>query len=136
MSQGDVETLRGLYAEWAQGNLWALSDIADPNIEWEWSVGLASLSGGPRIYRGLDEIRAATLEWLAAWDFYWMTAEDFIDAGDKTVVLMHAHARAEGADTVVEQRMAAVWALRNGRAIRVRFYEDEDQALEAAGLRE
>ncbi len=67
MSQANVERLRWLYGEWAEGNLWALRNIADPAIEWEWSVGLATLYGGPRIYRGLEQIEAATREWLTAW---------------------------------------------------------------------
>jgi hypothetical protein len=98
MSQQNVKALRWLYGEWAKGNLWALRDIADPHIEWEWSPNLASLSGGPRIYRGLEEIGAATLEFLAAWDHYWMTAEEFIEAGEEIVVFMHVHARAASTD--------------------------------------
>jgi len=136
MSQEDVDTLRWLYGEWAKGNLWALRDIADPHIEWEWSPNLASLSGGPRVYRGLDEIGAATLEFLEAWDHYWMTAEDFIDAGDQIVVFMRVHARAASTDSAVEQRSTAVWTLRNGRAVRVRYYDDRAEALESAGLKE
>jgi ketosteroid isomerase-like protein len=135
MSQENVEALRGLYGEWAKGNLWALRDIADPQIEWEWSPNLASLSGGPRVYRGLDEIGAATLEFLAAWDQYWMTAEDFIEAGDQIVVFMRLHARAGSTDRAVEQRSTAVWTLRNGRAVRVRYYDDRAEAMEAAGLK-
>jgi ketosteroid isomerase-like protein len=135
MSSDNVEALRRLYAEWEEGNLWALRDIADPDIEWEWSEGLAAISGGPRIYHGLDEIGAATAEFLKAWRFYWMTAEEFVDAGDKVVVLMQAHARAAGAERVLEQRFAGVWTMRDGRALRVRYYEDRDEALEAAGLR-
>jgi ketosteroid isomerase-like protein len=136
MSEENVEALRSLYGEWAKGNLWALRDIADPAIEWEWSEGMASLYGGPRTYRGLEEIGAATLEWLAAWDSYWMTAEDFIEAGDVIVVFMHLYARAAGTDSVTEQRAAAVWTLRNGRAVSVRYYDDKAEALEAAGLAE
>lgn len=136
MSQENVEALRWLYGEWAKGDLWALRDIADPNIEWEWSPGLASISGGSRISRGLDEIAVATLEWLEAWDRYWMTAEDFIEAGDEIVVLMRLHARAAASDSVVEQRIAAVWTLRNGRAVRVRYYDNRAEALEAAGVSE
>src|SRR6476660_3552993 len=100
MSQENVEALRWLYREWAQGKLWALRDIADPAIEWEWSERMASLYGGPRIYLGVEEIGAATLEWLEAWDSYWMTAEDFIETGDGTVVFMRLHARAAGTDIV------------------------------------
>ena len=85
---------------------------------------------------GLEEIGAATLEWLAAWDSYWMTAEDFIEAGNEIVVSMQLHARAAGTDRVTEQRATAVWTLRNGRAVRVRYYDDRADALEAAGLTE
>jgi ketosteroid isomerase-like protein len=92
---------------------------------------------GPRIYRGLKEIGAATLEWLEAWDFYWMTAEDFIEADDEIVVVpMHLHARAASTDSVTEQRGVGVWTLRNGKATHVRFYDDKAEALEAAGLSE
>jgi ketosteroid isomerase-like protein len=134
MSHEGVEQLRWLYGQWAKGNLWALRDVADPDMEWEWSEGLASLSGGPRVYRGLEEIGEATLEWLAAWDSYWMTGEEFIPAGDKVVVRMTVHARAANTDRVLEQRMAAVWTLRDGRAIRARYYDEPSQAFEAVGL--
>ena len=136
MPRENVEALRWLYGEWAKGNMWALRDIAYPDIEWEWSEGMASLYGGPRVYRGLEEIGAATLEWLAAWDSYWMTAEDFIEAGDEVVVFMRLHARSADSDSVIENRIAAVWAMRDGRAVRVRYYEDREEALEAVGLRE
>ncbi len=134
MSRENIDALHWLYGEWAKGDLWALRHIADPNIEWEWSAGLASLSGGPRVCHGLDEIAAATREWLAAWDHYWMTAEDFIEADDEIVVLMRVHARAANTDSVLEQRIAAVWTLRNGRAVRVHYYDDRPEALEAVGL--
>ena len=136
MSQENVEALRWLHGEWAKGNLWALRDIADPGIEWEWSERLASLYGGPRTYCGLEEIGAATLEWLAAWDSYWMTAEDFIEAGDEILVFMSLHGRTGGSDSVTEQPTTAVWTLRNGKALRVRYYDDRAEALEAAGIAE
>jgi ketosteroid isomerase-like protein len=136
MSQENVEALRWLYGEWAKGDLWALREIADPNIEWEWSEGLATLSGGPRVYRGLDEIGAATLEWLAAWDSYWMTAEEFIDAGAQIVVPFRLSAVSKSTDIKIEQRAFGVWTMRNGRAVRVRYYEDRAEALQAAGLSE
>jgi ketosteroid isomerase-like protein len=136
MSQENVEALRWMYGEWAKGDLWALREIADPNIEWEWSEGLATLSGGPRVYRGLDEIGASTREWLAAWDSYWMTAEEFIDAGARIVVPFRLSAVGKGTDIKIEQRAFGVWTMRDGRAIRVRFYEDRAEALEAAGLSE
>ena len=37
---------------------------------------------------------------------------------------------------MLEQRIAAVWTLRNGKALRVRYYDDKAEALEAVGLSE
>jgi ketosteroid isomerase-like protein len=136
MSQENLDALRRLYAEWAEGNLWALREIADPDIEWEWTARMASIVGGPRIYRGLEEIGATTLEWIENWDFYWMTAEDFIEAGDEIVVPMHLHARTSNSDRVLEQHITAVWTLHEGKALRVRYYDDKAEALEAVGLSE
>ena len=135
MSQENVEALRRLYDEWAKGNLWALRDIADPNIEWEWSPGLASITGSARIYRGLEEIGAATLDFLASWDRYWMTADGFIDVDDEIVVVpMRLHARSAGSENVIVQPSTGVWTLRNAKAVHVRYYDDKAEALEAVGL--
>jgi ketosteroid isomerase-like protein len=136
MSQESAERLRWLYTEWAKGNLWALSEIADPGIEWEWAEELASLYGGPGTYRGLEEIGAATLEWLAAWDAYWMTAEEFVEIGDQVLVTMRLHGRTADTQSVIEQRVTALWALRDGKAVRVRFYTDPLEAQAAAGIRQ
>jgi ketosteroid isomerase-like protein len=62
-----------------------------------------------------------------------MTAEDFIDVNDEVVVVpMSLHARAAGSDKVIDQPSAGVWTLRNGKAVRVRYYDDKDEALKAA----
>jgi ketosteroid isomerase-like protein len=133
MTREDVEGLRRLYDEWAKGNLPALRDIADRDIEWEWAPEMASLFGGPHVYRGFDEIWAATKEWLVPWRRYWMTADDFIEAGDRVVVLMRLHAEAHSG-SILEQRVAAMWTMRDGKAVAVRYFMDRDEALAAAGI--
>lgn len=128
-----TQELRRLYDEWAKGNLFALADVADPDIEWEWAPEMASLFGGPHTYRGLDEIWAATKEWLVPWERYWMTADEFIELGDRVLVLMRLHARAHSG-SILEQRVAAVWTMRDGKAVAVRYYMNRDDALAAVGL--
>jgi ketosteroid isomerase-like protein len=49
---------------------------------------------------------------------------------------MRLHARAAGTDSVIEQRSTAVWTLRNGKAVSVRYYDDRAEALETVGLSE
>ena len=134
MPNQGTDGLRRLYDEWAKGNLPALAEVADPDMEWEWAPEMASLFGGPRVYRGLDEIWTATKEWLTPWEHYWMTADEFIEVGDRVVVLMHIHGRAHSGNEL-EQRVAAIWTMRDGKAVAVRYYMDPDEALEAAGVK-
>jgi ketosteroid isomerase-like protein len=90
-------------------------------------------SEGVDALRGLGEIWTATKEWLTAWEHYWMTADEFIEAGDRVVVLMRIHARAH-AGSVLEQRIAALWTMRGDKATAVRYFMDREEALAAAGI--
>ena len=47
---------------------------------------------------------------------------------------MCLHARSPETDYALEQRVGAVWALREGKAVSVRFYDNTDAALQAVGL--
>jgi ketosteroid isomerase-like protein len=62
-----------------------------------------------------------------------MTADEFIEAGDRVVVLMRLHARSR-LGSELEQRVAGVWTMRDGKATAVRYYMDRDEALADAGL--
>ena len=89
-----------------------------------------------RTYRGL---RRSARPRLSGWrhrDSYWMTAEDFIEAGDETTPSYGPPGRSGGQRQVTEQPHDSGWTLRNGKALRVRYYDDRAEALEAAGLSE
>ena len=87
-------------------------------------MGAASL-------RGVDPRATA-----APWESYYIEAEEFIDAGEEVVTLTRVLAQTTRDSVAVEHRPAAVWSLRQGKIVRVRFYLERDEALEAAGLRE
>ena len=65
-----------------------------------------------------------------------MTADDFIEAGDQVVVFMRTSCAGSDDGGVFEQPTTAVWTLRDGKAVRVRYYENNADALEAVGLSE
>jgi hypothetical protein len=87
MSRENVELMRGVHDHLARGDFWALAPLLDDAVEWEWGRGYAALAGGPRTYRGPDTVEAATKEWLAAWEWFAIEPEEFIDAGEHVVVL-------------------------------------------------
>ncbi|HEX3562376.1 MAG TPA: hypothetical protein VHU24_06025, partial [Solirubrobacterales bacterium] len=73
---------------------------------------------------------------LEAWEERRLEPEEFIDAGDEVVVLMHEYRRGRGSGVELESDTAVVFAVRDGRVARIQGYMDRNAALEAAGLRE
>jgi ketosteroid isomerase-like protein len=86
-------------------------------------------------YRGHDGVRRFWHQWFDAWGRVEFAYERFFDAGDRVVVFlrMRAFGRASGIEAVVDD-YAQVWALRDGRVVRMRFYADRDEAVVAAGI--
>ena len=58
----------------------------------------------------------------------------FIDAGERTVVVVGRHARFPGGQVEVETEIAHVVTVRGGRIVRLDGYEEADAALAAVGL--
>lgn len=58
---------------------------------------------------------------------------EFIDAGEHVVVIAEAHGR--GASGVgVNQLLAHVWTMRDGKAAHFRWFKSREEALAAAGV--
>jgi ketosteroid isomerase-like protein len=108
--------------------------VFDDDFEVEFISGVAGSMRPPS--RGPEGFIEAWLDWLEPWQSYYVEFEDILDAGDQVVSLVHVRAKAAPGAVPVEHRSAAVWSLRHGRIIGIRFYLERDKALEAAGLRE
>lgn len=132
MSQSDVEVLRKIYEAMGAGRFWDCGPYFDDDIEWEWAPPLTGLTG--RTYRGIDEVAAATKDWVKAWDWFWREAEEYIEIGDHVVVVVvRQHGRLKGSDSEVEEKAADVWSIRDGKATSYKAYSDLDEAMAAAG---
>ena len=75
-------------------------------------------------------------EWAAAWDDWELVPEDYIDAGERVVVILNQRGRSKATGIPVEMRFAQVWTLRDGMGIRMQLYASVEEALEAVGLSE
>ena len=126
MSRENVEVVRAIYEAWSDNR------SAAPFIErdLEYINPPEAVEPGTRIGR----------KYLAAvrdvYPDFRIQTEQFIDAGDDVVVMATIRGRGLRSQAVAEQRQAYVWTLRNGKAIRFRWFNDPRQALEAVGLSE
>jgi ketosteroid isomerase-like protein len=88
------------------------------------------------IYTGHDGLREFFRVWHEAWGQVEYDYEELIDAGEQVVAVVTRHARGRTSGVQVEKPFALVWTIRNGKAVRVVWFLDRAEALEAAGLSE
>jgi hypothetical protein len=139
MSRENVDRLRSLYADWAEGNFWTTGDYVDSEVEFEWAWAFAEIGGMDREGRahGLKQLTAVWLDWLKPWERFTVEADEFVEIDDdRVLVLYRRRARMRGADATIEHKGGTVWTLRNGTAIHILDFDDRAKALEAAGLTE
>jgi uncharacterized protein len=132
MSQENVELVRGGHEAFARGDVDAVLGGLDPEIE----VRPPREFPGEDSYHGHAGFLAYSERWVGSWEEYRLIPEEFIDAGDRVVVAYRAVGRGKGSGIEVETRMAHVWTIREGKAVRLEMFRTPAEALEAAGLRE
>jgi ketosteroid isomerase-like protein len=62
--------------------------------------------------------------------------EQFITAGDRIVVFVHARVLPKGSNTWQDIRLADVYTFQDGRATKMRAFANRDDALRWAGASE
>jgi ketosteroid isomerase-like protein len=75
-------------------------------------------------------------DWAAAWSEFSMEPEEFLDVGERVVVVFRMRAKGAISGAAVERRDAMVFELRDGKTVRLDYYNSRDDALEAVGLAE
>ena len=100
----------------------------------EWVNPADAVEPGTR--RGADSFNDAIASVFATWDDVRFDTERVIESGDDVVALgvLHGHVRAAGME--VDSPHAQIWTFRDGRVLRMRWFNTHREALEAAGARE
>jgi ketosteroid isomerase-like protein len=125
MSQENVEIVRRSYEHFK-----ATGEIRTGADDLVWDV---SNLGWPdqQVYTGDEGAMQFNAEWAAAWDDWELEPEDYIDAGERVVVILIQRGRSKATGVPVEMRFAQVWTLRDGQGIRMQLYANVEEALEA-----
>jgi ketosteroid isomerase-like protein len=134
MSQENVAIVRDAFESALGGDQERMAQLVDPEVEFHGTVG--GLQEG-QIAHGQSEIdQTFESEDLEAWEERRLEPEEFIDAGDNVVVLLHEYRRGKGSGVELEADTALVVAVSGGRVVRIQGYMDRAAALQAVGLSE
>ncbi|RJP36028.1 MAG: nuclear transport factor 2 family protein [Phycisphaerales bacterium] len=127
----ETEALRDAYAALNRNDIPAFVTSFDPQIE---RIEPADFPQGGT-YQGLEAVKAHVSKGRGTWAEGGCEPERFIVAGDRIIVLVHVKVRLKHETDWREGRIADVYTFRDGKAIQIRTFADERQALEWAGIK-
>ena len=134
MSRGDVEIVRAIYDEWAEGRLTTYLHLFHPDVVYTRSSAQEGdvLAGE---WHGLDALTRAAVDWFETFESLRVEAERFTEVGDSVLVFTRHTGTAKESGLPTGGEFADVWTLRDGRVVRLDQYRERTTALEAVGLR-
>jgi ketosteroid isomerase-like protein len=131
MSQENVEVVQRAFEAYARGDVEAMLEAFDQEVEWK------QVEEPAPVY-GRDGVREALRRWDETWDNPQVEAEEYIDAGECVVVLIRLRGLGRASGVPVEMASYHVFTVRNGKVARMFEYGPgkRAEALEAVGLSE
>jgi len=109
------------------------TDLLAPDFE----IDMSRRVFNPTVYRGIDGLARLEDEIRDVWEELRVVPEQFIDAGDRVVVMEKIRGRGRSSGVEVGTRTyATIWTLRDGQVTRVQVGVDPNEALKAVGLEE
>ena len=132
MSQQNVEVVRRAHQALNSGDIEQLLAICRPDIE----VDMSDRVLNPATYSGHDGVRQFYAEVQEVWESYVWEPEELRDEGNVVVALLRTTGKGRGSGVEIDRRTAMLWDVRDGQALRLRFYRDPGRAIEAVESRE
>jgi uncharacterized protein len=124
-----VEIVRTLFDGWARGDFSAGSEMLAPDFVWRPLRGV--VEPGSHQGAGAGEALRRIFE---VYEAFSVKAEEYIDAGDKVIVVARSRGIARASRLEMDQRLAFVWTVRDGKLVHNEQYASRHEALAALGL--
>jgi len=129
VASGNVEIVKGAFAEFNSGGVEAVLPRFDPEFETTTPPELAS---EPDTYRGHEGVRRWFDSFAEVMDEIRWDPKSFAEAGDRVIVEFTLRARGKTTGLDFGQDAVMVWTLRDGRAISLELYPTLEEAQAAA----
>jgi ketosteroid isomerase-like protein len=133
VSAEDVEVLRQIFDAFNSEDIDLILSFTHPDFEVEVPP---DFSAEPDTYRGRDGMRRYWASFQDAMAEIRFQPERLWDAGQVVVVVMHVTAKGRQTAIPVEQRGVGVWTICDRKAMRLRLYASQSEALRSVGLTE
>jgi uncharacterized protein len=129
MPDPNVALVQAIYERFRAGDLEGALALQDPEVE----VRDRPEAPDPQVYRGHEGVLRALGVSQAAFDELDLVPEEFLEAGDRVVVVLRFQGTGRESGVPVDERLAHLWTVREGRAVRMTVHSGREEALSAAG---
>jgi ketosteroid isomerase-like protein len=134
MSQENVEVVQAAFAAFDRGDTEAVLELCAEDIV---ITQPQELPGASRHQYGHSGVLEAFSIWPEQWDDYRIERPQVVaDRGEYVVVKARQRGRGKQSGIEVEMEFAFLFVVRGGKLAEWQIFVSEEQALEAAGLRE
>lgn len=130
MSQGHVDSVRGVYDGWERGEFTAGESLLDEEVTLAIDPDIPD--GGD--YAGTDGVRNYMKAFLEPWESLAIAGESFEAVGDRVLVAVRQTGIGRGSGVAAEMHYFQVWTFQGGKVIRLETILSEKRAREATGL--
>jgi ketosteroid isomerase-like protein len=129
VSEENVRIVKRIYAAWEDGSPVSSGLLAE---DIEWVNPAEAVEPGTR--RGVSAFGEAADSVDNTFEGARIEFEEFIDAGEHVVVIGILHGVGQGSGVEIGQKQGYVWTIRDGKAVRFRWFNDPSAALRSVGL--
>ena len=129
MSHQNVEAFKRAIAAATRGNVEALLEELDPEVEWHSAI-LVPLTGTATVYRGHAGVKEMFQDFYDTFATIDVEFTEIRDLGDRVVAIGRIRTRGKESGAETESPWGYVAEFKNGKALRVRTYLHPKDALE------
>ena len=125
MTEADVEALRRGYEALNSGDLSVVLELLDPEMEWH----EPQPSPDAGTHRGRDSFERFFRGWMDSFEDFRVEPERVVERGRKLIAVVRQSGRGRSSGVEVDARLAHVWTVEDGRAVRFEAVPDPDAVL-------
>lgn len=125
VSDHDTDVLRRFYDAINDEDVEAAMDLCDRQVQVYLPPDVVS-AVAPRGHR---DVSAYLREFMDSWHMYRPEPEDFVRSGDQVVALVHLRARGKGSRFEIEEEIADVFKVDEGKISQLRLYVHREHVL-------
>jgi ketosteroid isomerase-like protein len=126
VSSENVEIVRRIYEEWSRGDFsnaeYFADDVDFDMVDWP----------APARSRGVAAMAETWRTSLGAWKGFRSSPTEFVDCGQRVLVLNHIQGRGRESGVEVAADTASVFTFEDGKVVRLALHWDVDAARRAA----